>query len=475
MTKSDTSSTAKMSRRFDVRGAFLISMLGVVMTALLPIFLFQMPTTEVSQHSLIPAASHLATKNVRFRTSKKTPRYFMVFSTSCSPFQNWQAIAFFHFAHMINQPGNITRLVSGCKPDEANALRKLHKEKISLLSDRFHLHVTPDYKVGTGDQKYWNKPNGLLDYMENVLGFPNNSAEYNDDIIIIVDPDMMLLRPVTHDFSNLQVTWEGDLSHTMVSHGKPIAQAYAYGSGWVTSLNGNLSYVVGEDSPANDVSIPDAKKYYPAGPPYVATAKDMYKIAVHWVKFLPRLHVLFPKMMAEMHAYSISAAHLKLPHQLSKEFMVSEVGGKEGFSFLKKISRGNACNASFPEDNLPFVLHYCQRYSLGRWFFNKYKLREDIFDCDAPMLREPPLNLGEIYDWNIYPNGVDMHDYKDPSKQYQLVQNEWFVCKIIYTLNEVVTGFKKNFCGPAANFEKTWHFHTEENFAKSLSNTTNPF
>eukprot|EP00547_Thalassionema_nitzschioides_P008075 CAMPEP_0194224584 /NCGR_PEP_ID=MMETSP0156-20130528/37842_1 /TAXON_ID=33649 /ORGANISM="Thalassionema nitzschioides, Strain L26-B" /LENGTH=424 /DNA_ID=CAMNT_0038956227 /DNA_START=27 /DNA_END=1298 /DNA_ORIENTATION=+ len=422
-TSSDVSSSGKASRRFDLRGAFLVSMLGITMTALLPILLFQVPASDI-EHHLIPA-SKIKTSNLKVRTSKRKPRYFMVFSTSCSPFQNWQAIAFFHFAHMIKQPGNITRLVSGCKQDEADALRKLHKEKISLLSDRFHLHVTPDYKVGTGDQKYWNKPNGLLDYMENVLGFPGNAAEYNEDIIIIVDPDMMLLRPITHDFRSMHVSWEGELTHTAVTHGHPIAQAYAYGAGWLTSLNGNHSFVVGKDSPVNKLSVEDARKYYPAGPPYLATGKDMYNIAVHWVKFLPRLHVLFPHMMAEMHAYSMSAAHLNLPHRLSKEFMVSEVGGKEGFHFLDGISRGDACNASFPVKNLPLVLHYCQRYSLGRWFFNKYKLREDIFDCNAPLLRDPPLDVGTIYDWNIFPNGVDMHDYKNPSKHYQLVQNEW--------------------------------------------------
>jgi hypothetical protein len=44
------------------------------------------------------------------------------------------------------------------------------------------MHITPDFGV-RDDQKYWNKPFGLLDWMQNVLGFPNRASEYNDAIV----------------------------------------------------------------------------------------------------------------------------------------------------------------------------------------------------------------------------------------------------------------------------------------------------
>lgn len=424
---------------------------------------------SLSRRKLPPPSMH--------KQQTRSPRYYMVFSTSCSPFQNWQALAFFHFAKKVNQPGNVTRLVSGCTEKEAEALKKVHAERIAPLDPGFQLHITPDFDV-RDDQKYWNKPHGLFDWMEKELGFPDRAAEHNDDIIIIVDPDMMLLRPITHKFDNFKTEWKGKFKTNEVVHGIPIAQEYGYGNAWLQSLNGNLSYVVGPDSPALEVSLKDAETYYPAGPPYLATGKDMYAIATHWIKFLPRVHDLFPEFMAEMHAYSIAAAHLQLPHQLAKGFMVSDVSSLnpgEGFGFLENVTRSDACSPGLPEEQLPLVLHYCQRYSLGRWFFSKYKLREDFFECEAPLLREPPLNVGEIYDWNDFPNGVERGDFSKPKMQHHIVLHGWMMCAILFALNEVAIDIKKKHCGANANFEKTFHFHDEVKFQAMLDDPSNPF
>ena len=31
------------------------------------------------------------------------------------------------------------------------------------------------------------------------------------------------------------------------------------------------------------------------------------------------------------------------------------------------------------EDKLPYVIHYCQNYWLGKWFLGKYRLDSDFF------------------------------------------------------------------------------------------------
>ena len=412
------------------------------------------------------------------KPKESKPNYHMVFSTSCSPFQNWQAMAFFHFALKVKQEGSVTRLVSGCTEEEAAALTKIHAEKIAPLNPGFYMHVTPDFDVHD-NQKYWNKPHGLLDWMVKELGFPESATDHNDDIIIIVDPDMMLLRPITHDFGNFKTKWAGALKGDKVVHGFPIAQEYAYGAAWLTSLNGNISHVVGPDSPVHNVTVQEAGWYYPAGPPYLATGKDMYAIAKHWVMFLPRVHDIFPHFMAEMHAYSVAAAHLRLPHQLTPEFMVSDVGDglshREGFGFLANVTPANACLPDIAQENLPFVLHYCQRYSLGRWFFSKYKLREDFFECDPPLLREPPLNVAEIYDWNAFPNGIEGENFRGRNHPQSIVHHGYMLCKIIYSLNEVATSLKEKHCGAKANFDKTVHFHNETLFQEALDDPTNPY
>jgi hypothetical protein len=106
------------------------------------------------------------------------------------------------------------------------------------------------------------------------------------------------------------------------------------------------------NSPALQVSSFDANKRYPAGPPYLLTARDAYNIAVHWTKFVLKVHDFFPKMMsAKMHAYSFAAAHLNLAHQLATSFMVSDVSCQdiEGWEFpLGVKERGSLCTGRYP-------------------------------------------------------------------------------------------------------------------------------
>ena len=479
--------------------------------------------------------------SININNEKQSQKYHMVFSTSCSPFQNWQALAFFYFARKVRQPGTVTRLVAGCTNEESEALRKVHRERVVPLQipglQTFEMHITPGFDdSGGGDQKYFNKPNGLLHWMEQSLGFDGKSDHEDDDsIVIVLDPDMMLLRPITEDFTskNYVAGWtdsantrkhssEGndlvDYQHDVVTHGRPHAQRYGYGDGWLTAIQGHMEEIVGPDSPALKVGIEDARDYYPAGPPYVATGKDMYQIAYHWVKFLPTYHKYFQGMMCEMHSYSLAAAHLRLPHKLANGFMVSDLDSGENFDFIdNKMTKSNACQnppnlvaadpnhgAFDPKDTttmtdvvyekdlgiaireLPYVLHYCQRYALGRYFFSKYKLRDDSFDkCDAPMMIEPPRNVAEIYDWNMFPNGIEHWDFApDPDKpnlhregKNKLIQlrNGWLLCAVVYGVNEAIQHYKTASCGTNEEyFQKTWHFHDDKNFTQSLEDPSNP-
>lgn len=441
-----------------------------------------------------------APKEEQQQDQNQQREYHMVFSTSCDPFQNWQSIAFFYFAHRAKQPGHITRIVSGCTPEKAQALQKVHDEQIAPLNPLYyHLHITPDFGHGPGDQKYWNKPYGLLNYMESHLGYSKttSSTAHDNDVIIILDPDMMLLKPITDDFSDYVGLWKNELTHTKVEHGKPIAQRYEYGAQWITSLKGKVADVVGPNSPVLQLNLTQADLYYPAGPPYLATAKDMYQIVTYWVQFLPHIFAIFPEFMAEMHGYSTAAAHLKLPHRLARGFMISTVGNFENFDFVDtSLNRTTACEVaahgvsdqvvgssgrrlppSIPQlqtQKLPYVLHYCQRYALGRYFFSKYKLNEEFFECDAPLMKEPPLNVGDVYDWFIFPNGVETSDMSSPSKHMDIVRNGWMMCSLIYGLNDAATKVKTKHCDHP-NLEKTWHFHTEENFQQALDDPSNPF
>jgi hypothetical protein len=244
----------------------------------------------------------------------------MVFSTGCTTFQDWQSYVFFFHALQAGQPGQVTRIASGCTPKEAEELKQVFQEQITPMSDRFHLHLTPDFmEIKPGIKyKFANKPHGLKHWLEHALGYPNSNT-HDDDIVILLDPDQMLLRPLTSNFESSVVDWKPTRDRkkaiTRVEHGFPAGQLYGFGAQWKTKVN--VAHVAGPNSPIEDVTLQEARDHYPLGPPYMATAKDMYKIAEKWCEFLPKVHDNYPHLLAEMFAYSLAAAHNRLPHQVS--------------------------------------------------------------------------------------------------------------------------------------------------------------
>ena len=88
--------------------------------------------------------------SIRNNADEKTqtqpgPKFHIVFSTGCSIFQDWQSYTFFYFAMTSGQPGEVTRVASGCSAEETVALEKQFEEQIQTMSPHFHLHITPDF------------------------------------------------------------------------------------------------------------------------------------------------------------------------------------------------------------------------------------------------------------------------------------------------------------------------------------------
>lgn len=154
--------------------------------------------------------------------------HHIIFSTGCTTFQDWQSYTFFYHAMKAGQPGHVTRIASGCKPEEAEERQRLHKERIEIMSNRFYLHLTPDFmglKPGFR-YKFFNKPYGVRHWMEHgPLGYPDKVV-HKDAIVMLLDPDQMLLRPLTNNFTDWAVDWKPtkDTPKLIVEHGSPFAQ-----------------------------------------------------------------------------------------------------------------------------------------------------------------------------------------------------------------------------------------------------------
>lgn len=395
-----------------------------------------------------------------FDTDGKT-RLHIVFSTDCSDYQHWQSYVLFFRAMKVGQPGHVTRIASGCSDKETKSVKAWHEEHITkAMSPKFDIHFTPHFSSvkdengnSKGNYDFFNKPYGLEHWMENGVGMgvdPTMGTMKDEDVVIIlIDPDMALLKPIGADFSNVNndIIFKSlrhkNLKHnSRVTHGSPFAATYGFGDQWRTKVN--IAGIAGSDSPALEVTDSESLSFYTVGPPYIATARDMYSISVKWAEFAPKVHKEYPHLLAEMFAYCLAAAHTKLPHTLVDSLMVSCAGCTEGWALLDNIPSDEVCE--FPGsmktgDHVPHVIHFCQRYMAGEWFFGKRKLPKDFFTCEHPLLATPPKNLASI-------------DYKVlPSKKEKVVigtraakQEAFMICGLTVFLNDAAEFFKENHC-----------------------------
>jgi hypothetical protein len=175
------------------------------------------------------------------------------------------------------------------------------------------------------------------------------------------DPSLVSISVgVTNDFSQSFEVWRPTKGKvklpTKIGHGSPFAQQYGFGIQWKRKVN--ATYVANGPSCVDTMDMDEAKAFYAVGPPYIATAKDMYSLTMKWTEFAPRVHDLNPHLLAEMFAYCFAAAHLNLPHRAAHSFMVSDVwSGGEGWKLVDKMGKANVCNP--PPDLNPHVINYC--------------------------------------------------------------------------------------------------------------------
>jgi len=118
---------------------------------------------------------------------------------------------------------------------------------------------------------------------------------------MILDPDMILLRPLTYDFTESNVIiHESDRGTDMrfVEHGRPWASLYGFGDGPFRSVDVRKVFIDHPDSPALTTSKEEQRHNYPGGPPYMATGRDMLvmidnggvRIAMRWTNELESSH-----------------------------------------------------------------------------------------------------------------------------------------------------------------------------------------
>jgi peptidyl serine alpha-galactosyltransferase len=238
-------------------------------------------------HPAIPTTEHL--------TQPKQPAVdhshdiYVVFSTDCTPYQDWQSLVLFHSAKLVKQPGVITRIASGCNEEKQKQLSKLYRD---LYGNYCTVHFTPDFKKDAKTQRsydFYNKPWGLKHWLDYA-----NPPIPSHALVALLDPDMAFLRPITLEIGTLPNIVSKRIPKKEIGDnitlGHPVAQTYGLGAPWAREKHKHFDKykICGQDSPCVKPDEAFAEMHYSVGPPYVMVKEDFIRIANSWTTLVPK-------------------------------------------------------------------------------------------------------------------------------------------------------------------------------------------
>jgi hypothetical protein len=411
---------------------------------------------------------------------------------------NLLVIALLYSARQVGQTGRFTRIASGCKSIAARSLAK------AINYPHLETYFAPPYfKLPYAQQ---NRPVGIQQWLlETKCG--GSHCVGDDEILVILDPDMLFLRPISNDpelerHSALQ-RFRAD--SFVARPGHPVAQGY--GIGPFDRFRDICEQYFGRNESegcqrwVDDRSVrrgtAHGSRHWSIGAPYLIAAVDMRRLAPLWMELTPLVWQRSKGLEADMYAYSMAAAHLDLVHSRVEHHLISFIGSPrwtppgggrrnsafeppfEGWKHIDErfldatapeandhpCRRHTPLYATSPTARLPTLLHYCQTslvfnddpedtFIVG---FSKYRLPQDLLACDAALIAEPWAPSPKHVDVFKY-NTVDVrkrHDRVMTDSQELLRREPFYMCEIILYFNAAIEDHKRAYCPNGFNSART--------------------
>lgn len=351
-------------------------------------------------------------------------RIFIVFSSGCSKYQDWQSQVLIHSHKVQKVPGHaIVRLMS-CKD---------HKYKLPPHSNpKYRVVWTPDFDSFFPNMPYSprNRP-GAMAYW---LGGQSDDDDIPrpDDVVVAVDPDHIF----TSDHLNVSA----------VSHGHGFAALYGIGQTAVENpkfkqfCNGACK-------------LPFEEDYNPSyGHPQILTAFDALRHAKLWYSLTNQMKEHDPDWQTEMFSNVVAARRLDIQITVEKMMISSPKAstdpgakaGSEPWQYMKWHSPYTGVSL--------FVLHYCQKYEFGGIWFSKGKdpYRDiDLLKCNKQSLLHMPQPNGETWEHMYqYRNEPLMPDNVNnwSLAEAQEARNIWFLDKAYGSIKDSLGAYHEDFC-----------------------------
>jgi len=224
----------------------------------------------------------------------------------------------------------------------------------------------------------------------------------------------------------------------VVIKGRPVAQQYGLGGQWVTRFN--VSEIAGRNSPATKYNDLSASHHFSVGPQLMLHVDDLSALAPLWSANMRPVMKADMDILADMWAYCIAAAHLRLHHTTLDQYMISTWEGNEGQAF-EWVDKFTDLSCLKPQHSagqlLPNFIHLASNFKAPEsqeWMFHKGHVPARILECDSPLIKESPDNL-----WKI-------------STKRDTKRQAWVLCHTVSILNRMLLEYKEKFCD--GKFEK---------------------
>jgi hypothetical protein len=335
----------------------------------------------------------------------------VVFSTDCSFYQDWQAEVLV-YSHLVHKwPGRITRIAS-CGKKDWKPPKISHPNYSVVTVPNFNPNITirDDYAPR-------NRPHSLKFVFEK---YPKTFNQ--DDIVFLVDPDQIILRPY---------------SDIGVSRKNPTAAGYSQGTDYLLWANRYCS-----SCDVKKLSWEQMKDLR-IGAPYIIHIQDLMDIVPHWIDIMEGIRRDEAKdkkggWVSDMFAYSIAAVKIGLVHR-RMSYMVSNVGDNgEPWHLIQ--------NGSVTDPTL-FMIHYCQAITVKNYRWNKHEFKsKDLLSCDVDIDSKLfPLASGETLDWIEANHVKSLARTKDRDHDSNL-RNAWLYKNALVTANSALRSYHTNFC-----------------------------
>eukprot|EP00986_Skeletonema_menzelii_P002442 scaffold656_cov146-Skeletonema_menzelii.AAC.3 len=397
----------------------------------------------INQSRDINLAAAAARKIEHAKQLSSTKNVHIVFSTDCSGYQHYQSIVSYYSIRRSGHLGPTTRIVSGCTPSQQVEITN-EFERIDPTKSKLHAHFSPSFALKGKHYKYSNKPGGMYHWM--------NQTTIEESVIVLLDPDMMLLRPITPILGvDMSVVSEQE-SMNKLRDKKNKNQLVEY-----KDKNGRIQLLRLSNLPPLPPYITQgvaAGQHFGIGGLWSSSGKPDARKDFREFNLTRVCGPSSPCLNQPPQGITDTSIHYTTREEADKNYAVGPYGENsrsvcEGARFnrlpgetlrrLKNYGYGyqhdKIASSAVGAGPLPTTLHYCQRYEFANHTFAKRKIRHDFFPCDGT-----PMDFNE----DAIMRELDLLDMSGLSESQKKVQRRmaYMICHLIPLMNLALEEYK---------------------------------